>query len=77
MDINQAIQEVINLTHSEIGKSGVALKLNSLAAPPYMGDRVQLQQVILNLVMNGYRSYEYCHGSAGGDADSILSVRIR
>jgi len=54
LDINEAIQEVVSLTHSEIQKSGVVLKMKLAAGlPRILGDRIQLQQVILNLVMNG------------------------
>ena len=54
LDINEAIQEVVSLTHSEIQKSGVVLKMNLAGRlPRILGDRIQLQQVILNLVMNG------------------------
>jgi signal transduction histidine kinase len=54
LDINDAIQEVVSLTHSEIQKSGVVLKMKLAAGlPSVLGDRIQLQQVILNLVMNG------------------------
>ena len=54
LNINEVIQEVVSLTHSEIQKSGVLLKMNLAASLPRVsGDRIQLQQVILNLVMNG------------------------
>jgi PAS domain S-box-containing protein len=54
LDINEAIQEIVSLTHSEIQKSGVVLEMNLAGGlPPILGDRIQLQQVILNLVMNG------------------------
>jgi signal transduction histidine kinase len=54
LDINEAIQEVVSLIHSEIQKSGVVLKMKLAAGlPRILGDRIQLQQVILNLVMNG------------------------
>jgi PAS domain S-box-containing protein len=54
LDINEAVQEVVSLTHSEIQKSGVVLKLNLAGGRArVLGDRIQLQQVILNLVMNG------------------------
>src|SRR6266496_9153 len=53
LDINEVIQEVVSLTHSEIQKSGLVLKMNLAASLPRVsGDRIQLQQVILNLVMN-------------------------
>jgi PAS domain S-box-containing protein len=54
LDINQAIQEVTALTQGEVGRNRVALRMDLAAdVPPVLGDRVQLQQVILNLVMNG------------------------
>jgi PAS domain S-box-containing protein len=54
LDINEVLQEVVSLTRSEIEKSGVVFKLNLTSGlSPLMGDRIQLQQVILNLVMNG------------------------
>jgi C4-dicarboxylate-specific signal transduction histidine kinase len=54
LDMNQAVQEVINLTQHEAMRKGLALR-TELAhdLPLVLGDRVQLQQVILNLVMNG------------------------
>ncbi len=54
LDINEVIQEVVSLIHSEIQKSGVVLKMQlAVGLPRILGDRIQLQQVILNLVMNG------------------------
>jgi hypothetical protein len=34
LDINEVIQEVVSLTHSEIQKSGVVLKMNLAASLP-------------------------------------------
>jgi signal transduction histidine kinase/CheY-like chemotaxis protein len=53
LDMNDAIQEVVILTKSEVRRSKVALR-TELAAdlPPIMGDRVQLQQVVVNLILN-------------------------
>ncbi len=54
LDINEVIYEVVGLIQSEIQKNRVALGMAlALGLPRVMGDRVQLQQVILNLVMNG------------------------
>jgi PAS domain S-box-containing protein len=54
LDINETVQEIILLAQSEAGHKGVALRMELAAdLPPVLGDRVQLQQVILNLVMNG------------------------
>jgi PAS domain S-box-containing protein len=54
LDINETILEVIALARSEVQRNRVSLQtqlLNDL--PLVLGDRIQLQQVILNLVMNG------------------------
>lgn len=53
VDLNEAIREVLTLAGSELRKSGVVLR-SELARdlPPVTGDRVQLQQVILNLLLN-------------------------
>jgi PAS domain S-box-containing protein len=54
LDLNQAIQEVLTLTGNEARKNRVSLRTELAAGlPSVRGDRVQLQQVILNLVMNG------------------------
>jgi PAS domain S-box-containing protein len=54
LDINQAVREVINLTQSEAVGKAVAIRTELASELPFvLGDRVQLQQVILNLVMNG------------------------
>jgi signal transduction histidine kinase len=53
MDLNEAAQEVISLSLSELQRNGVVLR-HELAdnLPPVSGDRIQLQQVILNLLRN-------------------------
>jgi PAS domain S-box-containing protein len=54
LDINQTIREVVTLTRNEAAGKGVAIRMELAAGlPPVLGDRVQLQQVILNLIMNG------------------------
>jgi C4-dicarboxylate-specific signal transduction histidine kinase len=53
LEINEAILEVIELTRGEMSQSGVRLQTQlAESLPAIPGDRVQLQQVILNLVMN-------------------------
>jgi PAS domain S-box-containing protein len=54
LDINDVIHEVLTLAHSEVHRHGVSLRTElAVDLPPVLGDRIQLQQVILNLVMNG------------------------
>jgi len=53
LDLNEIIREIIALTQGEADRRGVSLR-TELAAniPAVMGDRVRLQQVLLNLVIN-------------------------
>ena len=53
VDLNEAAREVIALSASELQRSRVILR-SELAedVPPVIGDRVQLQQVMLNLLLN-------------------------
>ena len=54
LDINEVIQEVLGLIQTEIRKNEVVLRMKLAPdLPRILGDRVQLQQVILNLMMNG------------------------
>src|SRR5499427_125670 len=51
--MNEAILEVMALTHGEVVKHGVAVQTHLAEGLPLIqGDRVQLQQVILNLILN-------------------------
>ena len=53
LDINEAIREVIALTHGEAVKTGVSVRTDLADGLPLIyGDRVQLQQVIMNLIIN-------------------------
>ena len=53
MDLNEATREVIALSLSELQRSRVILRAELADdLPPVTGDRVQLQQVILNLLRN-------------------------
>ena len=54
LDINEVIRDVVKLIHSEIVIKNVLMILDlGSDLPPVPGDRVQLQQVILNLLING------------------------
>jgi C4-dicarboxylate-specific signal transduction histidine kinase len=53
IDLNEAINEVIALVRGELLKNHVAVQMKlAHGLPPVMGDRVQLQQVMLNLIVN-------------------------
>ena len=57
MGINEAIVEVITLTRSEAVKDGISVRTQLAEGLPLIqGDRVQLQQVILNLILNAVQA---------------------
>jgi PAS domain S-box-containing protein len=54
LDINHVVREVMALVQRELTSHQASLRMElAPALPMVMGDRVQLQQVIINLVMNG------------------------
>jgi PAS domain S-box-containing protein len=54
LDINRVIREVLALVQRELTSHQASLRMElAPALPMIQGDRVQLQQVIINLVMNG------------------------
>src|SRR6202140_3059538 len=59
LDINDVVKEVIALVQRELFSHHVSLQMElAPALPMIMGDRVQLQQVIINLVMNGIEAMQ-------------------
>ena len=53
VEVNAAIREVIELTRTEAAKNGVFVQTKLAEGLPLVsGDRVELQQVILNLILN-------------------------
>ena len=71
VDVNEAILEVISLTHGEVVKYGVAAQTQlAQGLPLIQGDRVQLQQVILNLIIN---AVEAMSGVNEGSRELLIS----
>ena len=72
LKINEAILEVIALTRSEIVRNGVSLRTQlAEGLPSVQVDRVQLQQVILNLIMN---AVEAMSGASEGARELLVST---
>jgi PAS domain S-box-containing protein len=73
LDLNDVIREVIALVQREVSSHRVSLQAELAPAPAaIMGDWVQLQQVIINLVMNGIEAMEQVT-----DRPRVLMIRSR
>jgi PAS domain S-box-containing protein len=72
LEINGAIRQVIALTRGEAIKNGVSVRMHlSEGLPLIEGDRVQLQQVILNLIIN---AVEAMSGASNGTRELLIST---
>ncbi len=64
LDMNETIQEAVALARAELLRRKIDVRLDLFGAlPPVTGDRIQLQQVILNLILNGSEAMVSTEGS--------------
>ncbi len=72
LDVNALIEETLRLVHSEMIIRHIAIeKQFDVELPPVFGDRIQLQQVILNLILN---AAEAMAESAPNERKLVLST---
>jgi C4-dicarboxylate-specific signal transduction histidine kinase len=72
LEINEAILEITRLTRAAMSEHGISVTMQlSEGLPPILGDRVQLQQVILNLIMN---AIEAMSGVTEGSRELLIST---
>jgi signal transduction histidine kinase len=85
LDINQAIFDATTLTRSELLRHRIALQIRPAPELPVVqADRIQLQQVLLNLIINAIEAMSAVHegprelliSSASNAVDSVL-VAVR
>ncbi|HET9130765.1 MAG TPA: ATP-binding protein, partial [Terriglobia bacterium] len=70
LDVNEVIRSVLTLLDAEFRRSGVRVKADLEPVADVIGDRVQLQQVMLNLIINAIDAM-----STSRERRSVLSVR--
>ena len=71
LDVNELVREAMALVQRELSKNEVSLRMElSPRLPSIYGDRVQLQQVIINLVMNGIEAMQ-----SVGERSRRLTIR--
>ncbi|HEY2529246.1 MAG TPA: PAS domain-containing protein [Xanthobacteraceae bacterium] len=57
--INEVIDEIRRLTQGELNRRGVSVDLDlTQTLPPVLADRIQIQQVLTNLIRNGAEAME-------------------
>ena len=77
LDINEVIQEVLALAGRELHKNQVSVECQlTKTLPLVLADRVQLQQVLLNLIMNGIEAMAGGHRSTSLTRGAIPDRRI-
>jgi C4-dicarboxylate-specific signal transduction histidine kinase len=75
LDINEVIKEVTKLVRYEATRSHVSVRLDLAAdLPRVLGDRVQLQQVLINLIINSIEAVRILtgHGSFSSNRQRML-----
>ncbi len=84
VDINEAILEVIALARDEVKKSEISLQFSlTQGLPTVEGDRIQLQQVILNLIVNAIEAMNAVIGRrkltihSAADGSNAVRVEVR
>jgi signal transduction histidine kinase len=82
MDVNEVIQEMVAMLRSEATHYAISIRRDLQGGlPKVMGDRVQLQQVLMNLTLNGIDAMketdtakEITITSEAGDGELVVSV---
>jgi len=84
VDINEAILEVVALTRDEAHRHEISLQMSlTEGLPPVEGDRIQLQQVILNLIVNAIEAMSAVTGHrkltihSAADGSNAVRVEVR
>lgn len=74
LDIDRIIQETLTLLNSEILEQGISISSNLASdLPIVVGDRVQLQQVIVNLLVNAFEATRH---NKPGTKTIIISTAV-
>jgi PAS domain S-box-containing protein len=64
LDINEIIQETVPILRDEVMRHNISVRTELAASlSPIIGDRVQLQQVIMNLIVNGIEAMKDVDGT--------------
>jgi len=84
LDINAVVREVATLMRADLARRGVPVKLElAEMLPTVLGDRIELQQVMLNLMANGADAVDHVTGAerelvvrTGREAAGTVTVAV-
>jgi signal transduction histidine kinase len=81
IDVNEVIREMVMMLQNEADRHSIAMRTElGEGLPTVMADRVQLQQVLMNLMLNGIEAMRDTPGELsiksqlGGDGQVLISV---
>jgi PAS domain S-box-containing protein len=83
LDVNEVINDIVVLLRNEATRHGISVRTElGTGLPAVMGDRIQLQQVLMNLMINGIDALKVVDSSRqltlisrrDGDAQILISV---
>jgi PAS domain S-box-containing protein len=81
VDVNEVVREIVRLLRSEANRCAISMRTDLAAElPKVTADRVQLQQVFMNLMLNGIEAMQDTRGELtikselGQDGDLLISV---
>ncbi|HTZ95978.1 MAG TPA: ATP-binding protein [Terriglobales bacterium] len=80
LDVNEVVREIVRLLQSELMRHSISVQMTlGEDLPNIMGDRVQIQQVLMNLIVNSIEAMKELNGrrelairSQRGDRQDIL-----
>ena len=71
LSMSEVIEETVGLVAHEAKTAGVTIRTQIRATPEVAGDRVQIQQVLMNLLLNGIQAMEF---AAGPDREIVVTL---
>jgi len=81
VDVNEVLREMLVILHNEANRHSVTIRTEIAdGLPSVMADRVQLQQVLMNLMLNGIQAMEKSGGvltiNARLDQDGLVQISV-